>query len=162
MGQWFGCTSTRSCYESTAYWIFMHLHVHVHVCVHVHVRVNSSRPLLTHTVYTLTHTHTHTYVHSSLHVHVHTHTHTHTHSLSLSAPDRYFTEDVPVLLFTSLPFTLWGVWQCHSHWSRAPFWLAVWELIVHSVLSHKEHRYVLPIVPVASIYAGTVFLARSN
>ena len=76
---------------------------------------------------------------------VHTHTHT--------CP-RYFTEDVPVLLFTSLPFCLWGVWQCHTPWSRAPFWLALWELIVHSVLSHKEHRYVLPIVPIASLYAG--------
>ena len=68
---------------------------------------------------------------------------------------RYFTEDLPVLLFTSLPLTVLGVWQCPSHWSRAPFWLALWELIVHSVLSHKEHRYVLPIVPIASIYAGT-------
>ena len=67
---------------------------------------------------------------------------------------RYFTEDVPVLLFTSLPFTLLGVWQCPSPWSRAPFWLALWELIVHSALSHKEHRHVLPIVPIASIYAG--------
>ena len=29
--------------------------------------------------------------------------------------------------------------------------VALWELIVYSVLSQKEHRYVLPIVPIASI-----------
>lgn len=68
---------------------------------------------------------------------------------------RYFTEDVPVLLFTSLPMIAIGVWFAPGGWwKRAPFLLAVWELILHSCLSHKEHRYVLPIVPVASVYAG--------
>ena len=28
------------------------------------------------------------------------------------------------------------------------------ELIVHSALSHKKHRHVLPIVPIVSIYEG--------
>lgn len=69
---------------------------------------------------------------------------------------RYFTEDVPVLLFTSLPLVVMGVWLAPGGWwKRAPFLLALWELILHSCLSHKEHRYVLPIVPVASVYAGT-------
>ncbi len=67
---------------------------------------------------------------------------------------RYFTEDCPVLLFTFLPLTVLGAWLSPSNWHRAPFWLAVWELIFHSVLSHKEHRYVFPIVPVGMVYAG--------
>ena len=67
---------------------------------------------------------------------------------------RYFTEDCPVLLFTLLPLTLLGAWLCPSNWLRAPFWLAVWELVFHSALSHKEHRYVFPIVPVGVVYAG--------
>lgn len=68
---------------------------------------------------------------------------------------RYFTEDVPVLLFTALPLVALGVWLAPGGWwRRGPFLLAMWELILHSCLSHKEHRYVLPIVPVASVYAG--------
>ena len=67
---------------------------------------------------------------------------------------RYFTEDCPVLLFTLLPLTLLGAWLSPSNWRRAPFWLAVWELVFHSALSHKEHRYVFPIVPVGVVYAG--------
>ena len=109
-----------------------------HICVYLHTQYTTCIYMHKHTHLAHTHTHTHT----------HTYMHMHTHS-------RYFTEDVPVLLFTSLPFCLLGVWQCPTHWSRAPFWLALWELIVHSALSHKEHRYVLPIVPIASLYAGT-------
>ena len=49
-----------------------------------------------------------------------------------------------------------GVWLVEGGWwKRGSFLLALWELIVHSCLSHKEHRYVLPIVPIASLYAGT-------
>lgn len=73
---------------------------------------------------------------------------------SLPSAFRYFSEDVPVLLFTSLPLVLLGVWLAGDWWSRGPFLLALWELVYHSCLSHKEHRYVFPIVPVGSVYAG--------
>ena len=74
---------------------------------------------------------------------------------ALSCVCRYWTEGVPVLLFTSLPMTLLGVWLPHGGWwKRAPFLLSLWELLFHSSLSHKEHRFIFPIVPIASIYAG--------
>lgn len=80
---------------------------------------------------------------------------------------RYLTEDVPVLLFTSLPLVGIGLWvapggwlSAGGWWKRAPFLLALWEVVLHSCLSHKEHRYIYPILPVASLYAGNCINGR--
>lgn len=66
---------------------------------------------------------------------------------------RYFTQDAPSLLFTFLPLCLLGVWQS-SHSTRTPFWMALWNIAVLSCLGHKEHRFLLPVLPIASLYAG--------
>ncbi|MFH4974539.1 hypothetical protein AB6A40_001248 [Gnathostoma spinigerum] len=44
--------------------------------------------------------------------------------------------------------------------SLLPFLLSVWYILFHSCLAHKEHRFVLPIMPLMCLYAGN-FLARS-
>ncbi len=66
---------------------------------------------------------------------------------------RYFTQGVPVVLFTSLPLVLLGVWQSHGT-NRTLFWLSLWLVGVHSFLGHKEFRFIFAIVPVASVYSG--------
>lgn len=65
----------------------------------------------------------------------------------------YFLQGVPVVLFTSLPLCLLGAWHCPAS-RRTPFWLSLVVVAVHSCLGHKEFRFVFPIVPVGSIYAG--------
>ena len=78
------------------------------------------------------------------------------HLLSTLLPSslyRYFTQDAPSLLFTSLPLCLLGAWQSPRA-TLTPFWVAVWNLIVLSCLGHKEHRFLLPVLPIASLYAG--------
>ena len=74
-------------------------------------------------------------------------------SLNSVSLNRYLTEGCGVLLFTTLPLCVLGAWLSPNNWFRAPFWLAVWEVLFHSALSHKEHRFPFPIVPVGSVYA---------
>ena len=66
---------------------------------------------------------------------------------------RYFTQGVPVVVFTSLPLCLLGAWHCPAS-RRTPFWLSLLVVAVHSCLGHKEFRFIFSIVPIGSVYAG--------
>eukprot|EP00850_Spirogloea_muscicola_P018611 SM000172S03084 [mRNA] locus=s172:193184:196341:+ [translate_table: standard] len=73
----------------------------------------------------------------------------------------YFSQGFPVMLGTLLPLAALGAW-----WSpeRGPAWLVLWTLACYSPLAHKEFRFVLPVLPLAIMYAGhalAVLEARS-
>ncbi|CAA7407566.1 unnamed protein product [Spirodela intermedia] len=67
----------------------------------------------------------------------------------------YFTQGFPAMLLTFLPFSLIGI--IHSKKWR-PSGLVAWVLGVHSILGHKEFRFVLPVLPLALMFSG-YFLA---
>ena len=69
---------------------------------------------------------------------------------------RYWFEGVAVLLGTHLPILLFGMWLCRRYkwWSLVPMILALWVLFFHSLLTHKEHRFIFPVLPLANIYVG--------
>ncbi|KAG9441821.1 hypothetical protein H6P81_017675 [Aristolochia fimbriata] len=63
----------------------------------------------------------------------------------------YFTEGFPVMIFSFLPFFAFGV-QKSKQWKL--FGLIIWVLGLYSVLGHKEFRFVLPVLPIALMFAG--------
>ena len=66
----------------------------------------------------------------------------------------YFTQGLPVVLLTMLPLTIWG-WICtKEQQKRHLFSMCVWTVMVLSIQSHKEFRFLMPLVPVLLIYAG--------
>ncbi|KAL5481366.1 hypothetical protein EMCRGX_G021505 [Ephydatia muelleri] len=65
----------------------------------------------------------------------------------------YFTECAPVITFTLLPLFLLGVWYS-SPTQRVFFYVGVWLLVSYSILGHKELRYIMALLPIASVYAG--------
>ena len=78
--------------------------------------------------------------------------------LSIVLVCRYFTQGVPVVLFTSLPLCLLGAWQTPSSSGRGLAVLGVWAVLVHSLLAHKEFRFIMPVLPIASVLSGEVLL----
>jgi phosphatidylinositol glycan class B len=70
----------------------------------------------------------------------------------------YITQGVPVVLSTSLP-TL-GLLLClrpaQSVWGLVS--LGGWVVVAHSLLAHKENRFIMPVVPIASILAGEIIV----
>ena len=66
---------------------------------------------------------------------------------------RYFTECAPAITFTLLPLFLLGVWFS-SPAQRVFFYVGVWLLVSYSILGHKELRYIMALLPIASVYAG--------
>ena len=70
---------------------------------------------------------------------------------------RYLTQGLPAVLFSLTPLVLHGFLlkgQMHLL-ARVPFWLGVWLVGVHSLLAHKEFRFIFPVVPISVMYAGT-------
>ncbi|XP_071729642.1 mannosyltransferase APTG1-like isoform X2 [Rutidosis leptorrhynchoides] len=63
----------------------------------------------------------------------------------------YFTQGFTVMIFTYLPFTVVGIIQS-KNWKLSG--LILWVLVLYSVLGHKEFRFVLPVLPIALVYAG--------
>ncbi|KAG0553836.1 hypothetical protein KC19_12G042800 [Ceratodon purpureus] len=63
----------------------------------------------------------------------------------------YFTQGLPVMAFTFLPLTLAGMWWSEQ---RQLSGLIAWVLAVYSTLGHKEFRFILPILPLALMFAG--------
>ncbi len=82
--------------------------------------------------------------------------------------DYYFTEGLPLLLTTALPFAGWGIWQALAHRPRsvdeanyrerqAKFLLAVMiitTVLLFSLLAHKEVRFIYPLLPMLHILAA--------
>ncbi|KAJ4836222.1 hypothetical protein Tsubulata_025597, partial [Turnera subulata] len=63
----------------------------------------------------------------------------------------YFSQGFPVMLFTFLPFSIGGIIKSRR-WKISG--LIAWVLVIYSVLGHKEFRFVLPVLPLALMFAG--------
>uniref|UniRef100_A0A914V314 Mannosyltransferase n=1 Tax=Plectus sambesii TaxID=2011161 RepID=A0A914V314_9BILA len=64
----------------------------------------------------------------------------------------YLSNGLPsVLTVHIIPIAL-GVYRSRN---RVVLWLCVWYVLFHSVLAHKEHRFLLPIVPLLCLYGGS-------
>lgn len=76
----------------------------------------------------------------------------------------YFSQGLPAMLGSLLPLALWGIWatacrnrQSTGITSTVPLWpllLGVWGVALHSVLPHKEFRYILPSFELILMYAA--------
>ncbi len=67
----------------------------------------------------------------------------------------YASQGIPsVLTIHIIPVAL-GVIKSGK---KAIFWLCLWYILFHSILAHKEQRFLLPLVPLLCIFSG-VFLA---
>ncbi|ORX56164.1 hypothetical protein DM01DRAFT_1366683 [Hesseltinella vesiculosa] len=67
----------------------------------------------------------------------------------------YVTQGLPFMLTTLLPWTLIGMWRSWPRQqTRSLYGLVVWVVVVYSVLSHKEFRFLYPIFPLLLIFAA--------
>lgn len=63
----------------------------------------------------------------------------------------YFSQGLPVMVFSYIPFSLAGMWWSQQHQLAV---LIAWVLAVYSTLGHKEFRFILPILPLMMMFAG--------
>lgn len=63
----------------------------------------------------------------------------------------YFTQGFSAMLLTFLPFSIVGIFKS-KEWRLSG--LIAWVLGVFSILGHKEFRFVLPVLPIALMFAG--------
>ncbi|KAG7025025.1 GPI mannosyltransferase 3, partial [Cucurbita argyrosperma subsp. argyrosperma] len=63
----------------------------------------------------------------------------------------YFTQGFTAMLFSFIPFSISGIISSKK-WKLTG--LVIWVLGVHSLLGHKEFRFVLPILPIALMFSG--------
>ncbi|KAF3649801.1 putative E3 ubiquitin-protein ligase XBAT32-like [Capsicum annuum] len=63
----------------------------------------------------------------------------------------YFSQGFTVMVFTFLPFSLAGIFKS-KQWKLSG--LIAWCLGIYSLLGHKEFRFVLPVLPIALMFAG--------
>ena len=63
----------------------------------------------------------------------------------------YFTSGIPTLLFTQFPFLIYGA---HESKEKNPLYLTIYVVLVYSLLSHKEFRFIYPILPLMILYVG--------
>ena len=78
--------------------------------------------------------------------------------------DYYWTEGFPLLLTTLLPFGLWGVYvslaRTKGAYTTTRFILAVTTVVVAiflSLISHKEVRFIYPLLPIIHVLAARTF-----
>ena len=77
-------------------------------------------------------------------------------------PHWYLTEALPATLTLLLPLSAWAVWRWRH---EAVVWLmsavVAWSVVVHSVNTHKEYRFLLPVLPLVCLLAGRACTALS-
>lgn len=72
----------------------------------------------------------------------------------------YFSQGMPAMLASLLPLVVWGavsVVRKTGAGAGVPLWpllLGIWGIALHSVLAHKEFRYVLPSFELVLLYAA--------
>ena len=77
----------------------------------------------------------------------------------------YFTQGLPLVLFTSLPFCLYGGMtkfkQAHK---QQLFSMCIFTILALSIQAHKEFRFLLPLVAPMQIFAGRQlhFIAKED
>ncbi|XP_060570497.1 GPI mannosyltransferase 3-like [Ruditapes philippinarum] len=66
----------------------------------------------------------------------------------------YFTQGYPVIMATHIfPFVV-GAWRSKN---KVPLFVIIWTVIIYSLLSHKEFRFLMPILPLSFHYCGIYF-----
>jgi phosphatidylinositol glycan class B len=70
--------------------------------------------------------------------------------------DYYFTEGLPLLLTTALPFTLLGIYKSlrATNALSSLAWMAAFFILSLSLISHKEVRFLFPILPALHVLAA--------
>jgi hypothetical protein len=80
----------------------------------------------------------------------------------------YFTQGMPAMLASLLPLVLGGVLSVVCRTQAAigvPLWpllLGIWGIAIHSVLAHKEFRYILPSFELVLLYAAVPVAAAMH
>ncbi|GMM27928.1 putative glycosylphosphatidylinositol-alpha 1,2 mannosyltransferase [Martiniozyma asiatica (nom. inval.)] len=74
--------------------------------------------------------------------------------------DFYFFQAIPILLTTQLPFFIWGVWTTPLY-SDLKLTLVL-NLLVFTLLQHKEFRFIYPNMPALLIYSAQGVLQLEN
>jgi len=82
--------------------------------------------------------------------------------------DYYFTEGLPLLLTTALPFTIVGAYQALTEHHQSPSlhdaalsgfvltrlaWVILFVILAFSLISHKEVRFLFPLLPALHLHA---------
>ncbi|XP_031472395.1 GPI mannosyltransferase 3 isoform X2 [Phasianus colchicus] len=65
----------------------------------------------------------------------------------------YFTQGLPVILGTHLPFFIHGCVMAPKRY-RIFLGAVIWTLLVYSTLSHKEFRFIYPVLPFCMFFCG--------
>ncbi|XP_043349312.1 GPI mannosyltransferase 3 isoform X2 [Dermochelys coriacea] len=65
----------------------------------------------------------------------------------------YLTQGLPVILGTHLPFFIHGCIQAPKRY-RIFLVVVVWTVLVYSTLSHKEFRFIYPVLPFCMVFCG--------
>ncbi|XP_050655753.1 GPI mannosyltransferase 3 isoform X1 [Macaca thibetana thibetana] len=65
----------------------------------------------------------------------------------------YFSQGFPVILGTHLPFFIHGCYLAPKR-HRILFVTVLWTLLVYSMLSHKEFRFIYPVLPFCMVFCG--------
>ncbi|KAG9010328.1 glycosylphosphatidylinositol anchor biosynthesis, partial [Tulasnella sp. 427] len=72
----------------------------------------------------------------------------------------YITQALPIICTTSLPFAIHGAWLAKmlpgeiGRASRTLFGLCRWVVAVYSLTSHKEWRFIHPVLPILHLFAA--------
>ncbi|XP_071424528.1 GPI mannosyltransferase 3 isoform X3 [Pithys albifrons albifrons] len=67
----------------------------------------------------------------------------------------YFTQGLPVILGTHLPFFIHGCVLAPKRY-RILLMAVIWTVLVYSTLSHKEFRFIYPVLPFCMFFCGLV------
>ncbi|PNI74746.1 PIGB isoform 6 [Pan troglodytes] len=65
----------------------------------------------------------------------------------------YFSQGFPVILGTHLPFFIHGCYLAPKRY-RILLVTVLWTLLVYSMLSHKEFRFIYPVLPFCMVFCG--------
>uniref|UniRef100_A0A8C4VA03 Mannosyltransferase n=1 Tax=Falco tinnunculus TaxID=100819 RepID=A0A8C4VA03_FALTI len=65
----------------------------------------------------------------------------------------YFTQGLPVILGTHLPFFIHGCVLAPKRY-RIFLLAVIWTVLVYSMLSHKEFRFIYPVLPFCMVFCG--------
>ncbi|XP_011795963.1 PREDICTED: GPI mannosyltransferase 3 [Colobus angolensis palliatus] len=65
----------------------------------------------------------------------------------------YFSQGFPVILGTHLPFFIHGCYLAPKR-HRILLVTVLWTLLVYSMLSHKEFRFIYPVLPFCMVFCG--------
>lgn len=65
----------------------------------------------------------------------------------------YLSQGLPVIFTTFLPFLAYGFYRIYTnkliyHRVQSLLCLAIWVIVIYSLLPHKEFRFIFPIVPI--------------